>query len=183
MNRTITISLISATVLFAAAAGHAEPRQELPKGLKGFSGQVRGVIVEKGERNTFTFKVGRVLRVWKNNKAETPHALINRTIPVGPRWQKNESGKWHPVELHVAFIRKLKAGQEITLEIHNVEASHFNILELSHEQRQLARGEGSEREGAAARKTEAQIEELRAEVKRLRAEIAELRRLIKQRER
>ena len=157
----------------------------LPKDLKGFSGQVRGVVMKKGEKNTFTFKVARVLKVWKNNKAENAKSLAGHTVKVGPRWLKNDKGSWHPAELHVAFIKKLKAGQEITLEIVNLEASHFNILELSGDQREIAgnrdkkspesnKKEKEKEESESAK--DAEIRELRKQVEALKEEIRSLRR-------
>jgi len=101
---------------------------------------------------------------------------------VGPRWVKGERGKWNPVELHVAFIRGLKAGQEITLEIQHAERDHFAILELSAEQRKSAGGAGRHEPRERAKRSdrprnqEARIKELEAEVRRLKAENAELRR-------
>jgi len=187
MKRTIGRMALAAAVMTALCAGQAWADDELPEGLKGFSGQVRGVVKGKGDGNTFAFKVGRVLRVWKNNEAETPRELVGRQVSVGPRWVKGEDGKWRPMELHVAFIRKLKVGQELTLEIRNEEGNHFNILELTKEQRQwaarAAEGEGDrpEREGdKPSREAETQrvIKELRAEIERLKAENAELRKRI-----
>jgi len=133
----------------------------LPEGVRGFSGQVRGVVNRKGDKHVFIFTVARVLKVWKNNKAENPEALANLTVRVGPRWVKGEGGKWRPVELHVLFIRKLQPGQEVTLELHNVERDHFAILELSGPQREWAArgGEGdAEREGEGERPREVERE-------------------------
>ena len=165
------VVVLAMVVLVTVGDGRVLADEALPEGLRGFSGQVRGVVVEKGEKNTFTFKVGRVLRVWENNKAEEPESLVGRTVPVGPRWVKGDDGKWHPVELHVAFIRRLEAGQEITLEIRHAERDHFAILELSNEQRTWARG-GS----ATESEKDALIRELKEEIRRLKAENAELRR-------
>ncbi len=79
-------------------------------------------------------------------------------------------------------IRKLEAGQAMTLEIRNPEGDHFTILELSKEQRKRAarrsgdrRKKKSDRRGEAS-KQEAQIRELREENRRLKTENAELRR-------
>ena len=160
----------------------------LPDGVKGFSGRVRGVVTAKGDKNTFTFKVARVLNVWKNNKAKDPEALAGRSVRVGPRWVQGENGKWHPVDIHVAFIRRLKVGEELTLEIFNAEANHFNILELSSEQRKSAR-EGIEKslsekspKDEDIRKMQAIVREMRNEMRRLRAENAELRRKLEKME-
>ena len=111
----------------------------LPEGVRGFSGMVRGLVKEKGENNTFTFSVGRLLKVWKNSKAEHPEAIVGLTVRVGPRRVEGEGG-WHPVERHVAFIQRLRPGDEISLEIFHHEGDGFCILELSAEQRKPAKG-------------------------------------------
>jgi len=112
-------------------------KPSLPKSLYGFSGMVQGAVVSKGDGHTFTFKMKKLLRVWRDNKASNPAAIVGRTVHVGSRWVKNKRGKWHRVEAHVAFIRTLKPGQAMTLEIKHAERHMFAILELSEEQRQL----------------------------------------------
>lgn len=183
---------IAATVAITAGQITAD-ESALPEGVRGFSGNVRGLVVAKGERNTFSFKVARVLQVWDGNKATEPGALVGRTVTVGPRWVKGDNGKWHPLERHVAFIRGLTADQEMNLEIRNAERDHFAILELSAEQRESGDGEPSlERErdegepagerGRDAGASEARVRELEKEVAGLREEMAELRKLLQQRE-
>jgi hypothetical protein len=139
----------SSFVLFAVApAGVKAGGDDIPEGLQGFSGHVRGVVVSKGEDDTLKFKVGRVLNVWENNKSKSPESIAGRTVSVGPAYVKGEDMKWRPAEAHVAFIKKLKAGQEMSLEIRNVDGTNnFQILELSDEQRGVGRREGDRREG------------------------------------
>ena len=164
MNKLVSIAVVSAVALLAAVCDvWSEEGDALPEGVRGFSGQVRGVVVAKAENDTFTFRAANVLRVWKGNKAETPEALAGLTVRVGPRWSKGEDGKWHPAELHVAFIRKIEAGQEMTLEIRNVEGSHFAILELLAEQRQLAEAKDAQPIKAAGRETGTEVRKARAE--------------------
>jgi hypothetical protein len=177
----MTIGLVASMIL-ASGAGKisAADQPPGPEGLAGFSGQVRGVVVEKGEKGVITFKVGRVLKTWKNNKAERPEALKGRTVPVGPRWvQEGEGGKWQPVERHVRFLRTLEPGAELTLEICHAEREHFAILELSEEQRQRADRSGQDRRERAGDREQPQLEaeivELRREIERLKAENRELR--------
>jgi hypothetical protein len=104
MPRSVLVVL---AVLAAAAAGRAGD-DGWKEGVEGFSGQVRGVVVEAGEK-LVVFRVGRVLKVWKNSTAKRPEALVGETIRVGPRWVKGEGG-WHAVEDHVAFLRRLRKG-------------------------------------------------------------------------
>ena len=184
--------LLSLAVVVMAREGD----ETLPEDLRGFSGQVRGVVAAGHDDNSFMFQVARVLKVWENNKAEAPRSLGGRTVRVGPRWTKGDDGEWHPIEGHVAYIGKLRPGQEMTLEIQNVERDHFQILELSREQRARLKGQRHERERdeqigrerreirgsgeAEAREREVLIKVLRQEMRELHAENAELRRLLKQ---
>ena len=167
----------------AVAVGARDVAKEgLPDGLKGFSGQVRGVVKAKGDANTFQFEVGRLLRTWKGSKAENPELIVGRTVAVGPRWVKGEDGKWRPVELHVAFIRTLVVGQELTLEIRHAERDHFAILELNQEQRAIAK-RSAETGASPERERNARIQELEKELERLKKENAELRRKLEESQR
>lgn len=154
--------------------GFADDQPPGPEGLLGFSGQVRGVVVKKREKNVIEFKVGRLIRTWESNKASQPELLVGRTVPVSPRWVQDDDGKWTPSEVHVKFLRTLKPGEELTLELKHAEREHFAILELSGEQRERAaqanRGERKEKEGHNA-----EIAELRREIERLREENQKLR--------
>lgn len=127
-----------------ATADKKKEKGKLPEGVRGFSGQVRGVIVARGQKNDFTFKVVKVQRTWKNNKAKKPQLLAGRTVTVYPRWAKNDQGKFQPSKLHVGFIGTLKPKQELTLELINNERNAFSILELNADQRRVARGQGKE---------------------------------------
>lgn len=178
-NRRRIITGLAGVIVLACSSTQtmAEDKPSGPEGLVGFSGQVRGVVVKKRDKNTIDFKVGRILKTWKNNKAKQPEALKGRTVPVGPAWvREGEGGKWHPVEKHVRFLRTLKPGEELTLELRHAEREHFAILELSGEQRErAARGDKEHPEGKEKDGRKAEIEELRRELERLKAENRELR--------
>lgn len=154
---------VAITFFFAAMPALATDEASLPEGASGFSGQVRGLVSAKGDNHNFRFKIARVLRVWKNNNASRPDALVGKTVRVGPRWLPGKSGNWHPFELHVKFIERLEVGSEITLEIQNHELAHFSILELSQEQRAWAQGERerrAEQEDSASDEQRRRIHEL-----------------------
>lgn len=142
MNRSISCVVVALSVfLGAVAAAPASASKAIPEGLMGFSGQVRGVVVAKEEEEAFSFKVGRLIRTWRDNKASEPRAIVGRTVRVVPRWIKGEGGGWRPYGLSVAFIRLVKVGDEMTLELRHVEGPrNFQILELSGPQREMARG-------------------------------------------
>jgi hypothetical protein len=174
------ISIVVTMGCLAVVSEALAAKEALPAGLHGFSGQVRGVVVTAARENTFTFKVMRVLRTWENNRAERPELLVSRTVPVGPRWVKGENGKWHPVERQVAFIRSLRAGEEMNLEVQQVEREHFHILELSEEQRERKQ-QGEKRESVVRRQETERVIKLEAEIKRLNRELEELREELRKR--
>jgi hypothetical protein len=152
-------AVVVGVVLAAGIASLASGEGGLPEGVRGFSGQVRGVVAEKSGDNAFAFRVARVLQVWKNNKATVPELLGGLTVLVRPRWAQVDGGAWRPVASHVAFIAGLRAGQEMTLEIVNDEGERFAILELSGEQRERAGGgDGEKRERAVEREREGEGE-------------------------
>lgn len=105
----------------------------------------------------FRFRIARVLRVWKDSRAHEVEGLVGLTVKVCPRWEKGDDSRWHPMGLHVDFIRGLEPGEEITIEIRNAEGTH-SILELSKDQRARRReprepvgGSTSARQGRAPR--------------------------------
>lgn len=107
-------------------------KPQIPEGLIGFSGRVRGVIVEKGDK-AFYLKVAKILNVWEGNKAKDVELLIGRVVRVEAAWEEGDDGKWHQVEPHLKFIRGLKEKQELTVEIQHAEREVFQILELGEE--------------------------------------------------
>lgn len=164
--RVLLVSVLLATMSPVSQAAE-EP---LPHGLRGFSGRVRGVVVEKGEEGVW-FRVGRVLEVWDNSKAENPDALAGRTVRVGPKWVRgDEGGEWHPMELHLAFIAGLNPGAEMNLEIQNVEDDGFQILELDGDAARHLRGQRDQHERERAENHERGRAEQRERERDLRPE-------------
>jgi hypothetical protein len=117
------------------------PKATLPEAVRGFAGQVKGTVALKTER-AIGLKVTEVVKTAEASKATDPKALVGLTIKVGASWVKVEGGKGHPNELQLAFIRKLEVGQEVTLEIKNVERDFFAITELTKEQAESAKAAG-----------------------------------------
>ncbi|MFT5129417.1 MAG: hypothetical protein ACI8W8_003039 [Rhodothermales bacterium] len=181
MKHLLLIGLLSGSLCIAANHRNSDPR------LVGFNGQVQGKVVEGQKKNAFMFKVSQIVRIWKNNEARDPKLLVGMTVPVAPSWRKGENGRWQPVEHHLRFIKSVRIGESLTLELKHAEHEFFAILELSAEQR--ARGgageepaerkEHREREEPAhaddEQSKDAEIRALRHELERLRAENHELR--------
>jgi hypothetical protein len=111
-------------------AGLAGAAEGLPDGAKGFSGQVQGAVVGKGE-GSITYRIAKVMNTSKNNKATNGEALNGQTVRVLPGGGKETS------TVNAAFLRTLHEGQDVTLELKN-DGDVFVILELSKEQRDAA---------------------------------------------
>jgi hypothetical protein len=125
----------------------------LPEAVRGFVGMVKGTVAAKNERG-FDLKVTAVLKTWEGNKAPNPAALVGMTIKVTAMWSKGEGDKWRQNEVQLAFIRKLEVGQELTVEIKNIEREVFAILELTKEQTELAKAGREEPRKEEPRKEE-----------------------------
>jgi hypothetical protein len=138
-------------VLCAAAVSLAGGYDKLPAGMKGFSGTLQGKIVSK-VKSGFVLKVEKILKLWKGNEAENPKSAIGKKLLITPRWVKGDNGKWRPFARHVSFVKKVKVGERIKIEVINEEAGRLHILELSREQRKLASGEDKEEEKEEHRK-------------------------------
>lgn len=125
-------------VVLLGMAGLVGAAEGLPDGAKGFSGQVQGAVVGKGE-GSITYRIAKVMNTLKNNKATNAEALNGQTVRVLPGGGKDSS------TFHAAFLRTLHEGQDVTLELKN-DGEVFVILELTKEQRDAA--------GVPAAKTE-----------------------------
>ncbi|MCD4657488.1 MAG: hypothetical protein K8S87_08070 [Planctomycetes bacterium] len=102
---------------------------EIPEGMIGFSGVLEGFVVKKLD-NGFVLKATGVPTVWKDSKAKNTASVIGKKVIIFTGWAKNDKGKWHPVEAHLKFIKKLKLEQKIKIEVKNFEGRHLSILEL-----------------------------------------------------
>jgi len=123
--------VVVVAVLFLAVAYAQEKKRErpkLPEGVQGFSGTVEGKVVSMKE-GRFVFQVEKVLKVWKNSKAEKPENLAGIKIMVGARSPEGKQAK---------FIKTLKVDESLSLEVLNEKGQAFVILELTKEQRKRA---------------------------------------------
>lgn len=106
-----------------------------PDSIAGFSGLVRGVVVEKKPQDIITFKVAKIGKLGEGNKAQDANALVGKTVQVAWGTKEDKLGK-----LCKAFIQKLKEGDRIGLELKHFDKDTFTILELSEDQRTVALG-------------------------------------------
>lgn len=99
----------------------------LPQAARGFAGMISGKVASK-QGNQITVSVSEVGRVWKTNRAENPKALVGHNVTIdGSR-----------ADQIARFIRTLKVGESVSLDVANKEGTGLTILELTQDQR--ARG-------------------------------------------
>ena len=105
----LALTLVLASVTHVSSASE-QPTSAVPDALKGFRGMMIGELVEKGE-NEFVFRVQKIKRVWKKNKAENPEQAIGKTVTLSLA---------NLIKHHEEKIRKnyagLKAGDIIEVE-------------------------------------------------------------------
>ena len=94
----------------------------LPDGMSGFSGTLRGQVAAVG-KEAFSLKVSKVVRTWKKNRAENPQSAVGKSLEL---IAKNK--------FHVNFIRTLKKGEGLDIEA-KADGGKLFILELNNEQR------------------------------------------------
>ena len=117
---------IVAVVVLTGAIGFnlkaAYGADALPDGMAGFSGSLQGTVVAKGQEG-FTLKVKKIVRTWKNNRAENPQSAVGKSLEI-------VAGN----KFHTQFIGTLKKGEELTIEA-KAKGNSLQILELNGEQR------------------------------------------------
>lgn len=94
----------------------------LPDGIKGFRGILRGTIVTTG-KNGFILKVEKVVRVWKQSKAEKPEEVIGEEVEVG-LWRESRLA-----EQHRKTLATLKPGDKVDAEVFHFGGDHLSVVE------------------------------------------------------
>jgi hypothetical protein len=100
-------------------------RIPLPDPATSFAGMIRGFVVEKRD-GQFVFKVGKVIRQWKQSKAEDAESLIGKNVLVKP-------GNHDSLR---RFVAKVERGEELTLDVAHKDGEALTILELTEDQRE-----------------------------------------------
>jgi hypothetical protein len=113
-----------------ARRGHDGP--PLPRGFRGFSGQVKGVVARVHGDDAFLFVIQDVIRTWEGNEAREPESIEWRAVRVFPHRQEG-----FLTQRHARFITTLRPGQELVIELREAEG-RVEILELNAEQRRAS---------------------------------------------
>jgi hypothetical protein len=88
--------------------GHAD--DGIPAALEGFKGMMSGTLVKKGD-GSLVFKVGKIMKVWKENKAERPETAVGETLTLSL-----ERITAHHKERIMKAYQEMKAGDAIEVE-------------------------------------------------------------------
>ena len=141
MTRSSLVALVACTFSLIAAgavAVHAHDNAQIPAGMKGFCGTLRGKVTEvHADGKAFHMDCTAVVNVWRKNTAPDPRSAVGQNLMINAQWEKR-GGAWHPVENHVRFIKTLKVGEDIDIEVVNDEGERLHILELTQAQRDRA---------------------------------------------
>lgn len=117
---------------YVAASAHGETggmpgvaaKAPLPEAALGFAGMIQGKVVETRD-GQIVVEVTGVLKEWKHSKAKHAKGMIGKTIPIEGR------------EGNIArFVKLLKVGEEVELDVAQKNNAALTILELTEPQRQ-----------------------------------------------
>ena len=117
---------VSATVtlgVLAASSGRVHAGEAIPAALKGFQGMMSGKLTKKGE-TMIAFKISKIMKKWKGNKAENPGAAVGETIVLT---LKDISA--HHRERLMKNYRGLKVGDDIELEAFDLGGKYLAVKE------------------------------------------------------
>lgn len=104
----------------------APPHDALPDSARGFAGMIRGEVVgRQGER--IVVAVREVTNVWKTNQAQNSDSVVGKKVAV-----KSPS----PEGPIARFLKSVKVGDNVQLDVANREGAELTILELTADQRQ-----------------------------------------------
>jgi hypothetical protein len=103
-------------------------RLPLPDAASAFAGLVRGTVVRLRDRG-LELQIEQVVREWEHSKAKNAASLVGKRIVVDSV----------PHEAVVSFLRSLKVGDQVTLDVAHREGERLTVLELTDEQRQQPR--------------------------------------------
>ena len=81
MTATRTIGMLVLVTLLCSLNVFAAEQDLIPAELKGFRGMMSGTLLKKGD-TTLDFNVGKVTKVWRQNRAEHPERAVGQTITL-----------------------------------------------------------------------------------------------------
>ena len=94
----------------------------LPEGIRGSRGMMVGTLVSKTE-TTFVFKVEKIAKVSKGNKAENPACVVGKELTMA-LWPKSRLA-----EQHKKTLAGLKAGDRVSVEPFHFGGDTLSVVE------------------------------------------------------
>lgn len=127
MTRLALLALAATLALPLLAADKAG--QTLPDGVIGFKGTLTGTVGEVGPRGMiFDLKVAKAA-AGEGSTAKAPAEAEGKNLMINAQWEK-DGEKWRAIPAHVAWIKSLKAGQEVTVTVVNDEGGRLHLVEV-----------------------------------------------------
>lgn len=99
-------------------------RLPLPDAAASFAGMVRGTVVET-HGDQIILQVQTVTRQWEHSKAQDAEALVNQRVTVNGLQN----------DMIIPFLRSLKPGDTVTIDVAHRDGESLTLLELTEEQR------------------------------------------------
>jgi hypothetical protein len=98
----------------------------LPDPAAGFAGMIQGKIAQKFD-GACTLTVEKVVKEWEHSKAKDSKSLLGKTVAVDARKGEKNVAR---------FVKLLKVGEQVTLDVGHKGGEVLTILELSEDQRE-----------------------------------------------
>lgn len=148
----LALSLALAAPAFAADKPakpdkETAPRYPVPEGLRGFSGTLGGTVVSvQDHMHGFVLKVTQILHSNAGSTAKDPKSAIGQEVEITPTTTKNKDGHWVANDEQLHYIKSLKKGQDIQIDVLNTDPGHLRISELTKSEKQQAEHQKKESE-------------------------------------
>ncbi len=98
----------------------------LPDAAAGFSGMIQGKVAQKFDGG-FVLKVTKVVKEWEHNKAKDSKSLVGKTVMIKAGGREGNLAR---------FVKMLKPGEEVALDVAHKGGEALTILELTEDQRE-----------------------------------------------
>ncbi len=109
---------------------HDAPAKDLklPDAAAHFAGMIEGKVAAKTDRGLL-LQVSKVRKIWRGSKAEDPKSLVGKKVHVVVK----SDGRYG--QLVGKYVRSLKEGERVELDVAHREGEVLVVLELTKEQR------------------------------------------------
>jgi hypothetical protein len=114
----------AAVVVFLFAVALLPATAATPKEAVGFFGMVTGSVkTAEADGASFVLTVSKAVADEKTSKVKDTAAMVGKELTLGTRMPRTKEGKPHPNPEDVAYIKTLKPGDEIVVQVFAVHAN------------------------------------------------------------